>query len=210
MADLKKHLSVFSIIGILLIIIGIIWFIHNIYKNNKVNRIASWDRALATVIESGARPVGTNAFVDMLEPKALLISQTSDVKYTPYIYYKYRVDGREYTGDKLMYSSPRNFSAIDTASLLKNLPRGATFPVHYDSNDPSESYVYPGSKEYTGMIIGTVLFLLGLALLFLHARSVKKTQDNDEPLEFETRDTYIQNKVPDGMSRYRSYLQKLY
>ena len=138
--------------------------------------------------------------------------------------YKYRVNGREYTNDNFMYNSPRNLSAIDAASLLKNLQPGDTFMVYYNSDKPTESYVFPGIKEYTGMIIGAVIFLLGLALLFMHARSLKKSLVVSNDYEVTTRNgtnlreydvnSYDYNNpnvvLPEKLSQYKSYLSKLY
>jgi hypothetical protein len=90
--------------------------------------------------------------------------------------YRYRVDGREFVGNRATSSNvseeisqhPQGPSAA-LRELLQRVPVGATVPVHIRPDDPSESYLLyvenPGSRRL--LVAGIALAIVSAALLVM-------------------------------------------
>ncbi len=86
----------------------------------------------------------TKGFITKSYYSASRTSDSSTTEYVIHLYYKYTVDGIEYTGDKVDTSiALRAYIAKDDAiSFVKEHPINKEIIVHYKSGTPEISYLY--------------------------------------------------------------------
>ena len=79
--------------------------------------------------------------------------------YSPYVTYRYSVNGREYENDEL---SKSNMSISDRAAVVRHVARyrsGAEVQVFYNPDDPAESFLErSGISNYAMLIVFSLLF----------------------------------------------------
>lgn len=141
-----------NIVAIILAIVGLVWLVHNIWRNYKINNINHWPKTNATIITSLAEPVG----------------QGSNNQFVPKVVYSYTANGRTYISDNVVYSGSRSYNAVDTRKIMSQLTPNSSVPVYYNPKDPKESYIYNGNKTYSGIVIGIILLLIAAYLGYYH------------------------------------------
>lgn len=157
---------VMVVVAIILGIIGLVWLIHNIWKNIKINNISSWPTTPALVLSSMAQPANDAAGYDYVKPADIVVRSDIDAEYIPHVTYRYRVGNREYSSQNLVYDGPEIYNSFDTKRLFGPISAGQTIPVYYNPDDHEESYIYNGKTTWVGIVVGIILLLIALGMLF--------------------------------------------
>lgn len=163
-----QYLTINNIIAVILIIVGLIWLIHGLLRNRKINRINSWPKVNAYVLNSFAEPANNSAGDVYIDPRYLLAYINDSAKFIPRVIYRYRLNGIEYQSDNVIYSGYTSYDSLNVKTLLGHITTGSTIPVFYNPNDPKESYIYNGDKSYSGIVIGLILLAAGGYLVYNH------------------------------------------
>ncbi len=116
---------------------------------------------------------------------------TSEVRdeddgYSPYVSYRYVVDGKTLVNDKL---SPTEYTTSVHSDVVRHAAKykpGADVTVHYNRANPSESLLEPAGKtEYAMLLFPLPFILFGLIALFFGVKILlppRQTQSFDTPL----------------------------
>ena len=177
------NFDVYNIIAAILAIVGLIWLIYTLWINLKIGRIRSWPKTNAVIINSIIEPANNAAGNIYLDPTNI-IAANNNARYMPRVFYKYTVNGKEYQSNNLVYAGSRSYTATEVKVMLDGLSPGSTVPVFYDSNQPSEAYIYNGKSSYTGIISGIILLLLAGYIMYYRnsntslGRGTSKTKAN--------------------------------
>lgn len=171
-------LTVNNIVALILGIVGIVWIFYGIWRNLKINRISSWPKTNALVLNSVAEPANSEAGNTYVEPRYIIATTDDQARYIPKVTYKYTVNKTEYQSNNVVYAGEKSYSAIDIKTMLGLITPGSTIPVYYNPGDPSESYIYNGLHSYTGIIIGAVLLALS-GFLSYFGSAIKKSKSNN-------------------------------
>jgi len=125
-------------------------------KNRRM--LSNWKTTPGKVIERGTyRP-------------NIASTSPSAFRYSPLVKYSYHVDGAEFINDAV---HPRRIQLPRHSSLKWAQKQAESFPgeviVHYNSDDPGESYLLMTSKLVLGtvMALGVLLILVGLVVLLI-------------------------------------------
>lgn len=170
---LKDYMTVGGIIAIILLIIGIILLINNLWVNWKINKINSWPKTNATVLTSFAKPAFGNRDNVFIDPNQIVVVTGNGDKYVPHVEYVYHANGQEFASKKVVYGGSRSYDGQTTKDMLSNMTPGSTISVFYNPSNPSESYIYVGDHKYWNSIIGIILIIIAL---FLGAKTKKKSE----------------------------------
>jgi len=184
-------MTINNIVAIILGIVGLIWLLHGLWRNWKINRISTWPKANATVLNAVAKPANSNAGTMYMDPRNIVAATNSSAKYEPIVFYRYRVGNRDYQSENVIYSGANSYNALETKNIFGQIQTGGTIPVYYNPNNPSESYIYNGTKSYTGIVIGIILLLLAAYLGYYH--NLSKHRKMTTTMTIET------NKKPSNM-----------
>lgn len=204
MAEVGNQLGVKHIIAVILGIVGLVWLIWSLWKNWKANSIKSWPRTDAIVTSSVAVP--TNGSDQNQTDPRYINATNNNTQYSPKITYRYRVAGKEYTSNNIMYTGPNSFNATDIKALMAPLYPGAIVPIYYNQGNAAESYVYTSPMEWTGVIGGIILLILA-GLLGLYRKSTPSA------VIAKSNNRYVTNAViPPGTTTYRptSFRRNMY
>ncbi|XWV24655.1 hypothetical protein QJ856_gp1129 [Tupanvirus deep ocean] len=182
MTDLGDYMTVSNIVAIILGIIGLIWLIYGLWRNWKINKISTWPKTNAFVLNSVAEPANNAAGNTYVDPRYIIATTDNKAQYIPKVTYRYRVGNREYQSNHVVYSGSRSYNAVDIKTLLGQVHAGATIPIFYNPNNPNESYIYNGTSSYTGVIIGLVLLLIAGYLGYYHNYKNKTITTTDVPV----------------------------
>ena len=166
MSGFGKHVTVNNIVAIILAVIGLIWFIHSVWRNCKINRISAWPKAPAIVLNAVVEPINANAGNLYMDPKTIIPTTDKFTQYIPIIIYKYDVGNQTYQSDNIIYSGPRTYNAFDTKVLMGTMAAGSPITVYYNPNYPRESYIYNGVKNYLGIVVGLIFICVAIYLLY--------------------------------------------
>ncbi len=92
-------------------------------------------------------------------------------QFAPCVTYDYEVRGRTYRNDQVYAIAGTSASARRMMRVVEALP--STVSVHYDPDDPAQSYLLPNSRATPWIIgsIGGLTVLLGAAQLLTAWRS---------------------------------------
>lgn len=168
MFNYKQYLTIPNIIGIILGIIGLIWLIHGLWRNMKINNISKWPKANATVLSSLAEPANSQAGSRYISPQDIVVSKdNNNAQYIPRVTYQYRVNGKDYISSNVVYSGQSSYNAFDTKTILADMSPNSVIQIYYNPSNPSEAYIYNGKTSYTSIIMGVILLLLA-AYIFWH------------------------------------------
>ena len=161
--SMKKYINANSLFGTILLIVGIILILWELWINWKVKRIASWPKAQATILSSVAQ--SNNCGIGRYLHSSDITPSTKDTcKYVPVVTYRYRVSGKDHQSTSVAYNGPRTYNSLEIKTLLERTKPGSTVPVYYDRDQPGESYIYPGEYKYTWVFVGLILVALSLYL----------------------------------------------
>jgi len=125
-------------------------------KNRRL--LGNWKTTPGKVIERGT-----------YRPKIASLS-ASAFRYSPLIKYSYQVNGAEFINDAI---HPRRIQLPRHSSKKWAQKRAESFPdeviVHYNSEDPGESYLVMTSKLILGIVagVGVLLILIGVVVLLI-------------------------------------------
>ena len=164
MADFGAHMTVNNIVAIVLGIIGLIWLIHGLWRNWKINKISTWPKTNAVVLNAVAEPANSNAGNIYVDPSTIIATTNDNAQYIPRVVYRYRVDNRDYQSTNVVYAGAKSYNALDIKTLLGQVYPGATIPIYYNPNNHDESYIYNGNKSWSSVIIGLALLLIAAYL----------------------------------------------
>ena len=146
-------------IAIIIGIVGLIWFLREVWVLWKVKKIQSWPRVNAVVLMSGTSMEGDgNIFEDIRD-----IFSGKD-NFVPHIKYKYTVHGIEHISSNITYGGDNKYNKDQIEKFLTVFPKGKEIPVLYNPNDPSESYIFVGDHKYYGLIGSIILLIIAFAL----------------------------------------------
>jgi Protein of unknown function (DUF3592) len=118
----------------------------------------SWKTTPGKVIERGT-----------YRPKIASLS-ASAFRYSPLVKYSYQVNGADFINDAI---HPRRIQLPRHSSKKWAQKQAEKFPgevlVHYNSDDPGESYLIMTSKLVLGIVValGVLLILIGLVVLLI-------------------------------------------
>lgn len=84
------------------------------------------------------------------------------IKYYPSITYTFTIDGVDYSSDQISNMNFRTKNINVAQEVVNRYPVGSVATVHYDSTDPSKSYLEPGID--TGHILLLLFGVLALAI----------------------------------------------
>tara|TARA_B100001564_G_scaffold167664_1_gene140799 strand:- start:1121 stop:1765 length:645 start_codon:yes stop_codon:yes gene_type:complete len=91
--------------------------------------------------------------------------------YCLHVDYRYTVDGRTYSGDRISYSADNSCNSW-SANSDEDYPEGKEITVYYDPSNPSESVILSGLSGVDFFICCFFIFpLVGLLLLFASLKS---------------------------------------
>lgn len=187
MPDFRDHLTIHNIVVIILVIIGLIWLIHGIWRNMKVNSISSWPKINATVINDAVMPTSGRRDNTFIDPRYIPATSNNKKMYVPSILYKYNINGREYQSSNLVYAGSKTYNAVSIRNMMSQMYPGATIQVFYNPGNYGESYVYTGVKSYFNIILGIILLLIAAYIGYDHNVShkyfVEKTSVKEINLE---------------------------
>lgn len=113
-------------------------------------------------------------------------SNDDDMAYEPVIVYRYSVDGTEHTGDRIAIY---RLSNIRAKVIDQEFPIGPT-TVYYNSADPSEAVLKPGTaaESYIPVGLGSMGLLIGLSVFIGARRYRRRAQQRqlDEQFDFQS------------------------
>jgi hypothetical protein len=162
MSNIGSYATVNNIVAAILVIVGLIWIIHSLWRNWKICRINTWPKTNAFVLNAMAAPANQSAGNTYVDPKYITPTINDSARYIPIIIYRYRIGDRDYQSDKVVYSGPKSYSTFDTKTIMGNISNGSIIPIYYNPRNPKESYIYVGTTNYLGIIIGIVLILIAI------------------------------------------------
>jgi len=154
----------------------------------KTNAAKSWNSVPATVVSSKVK------------------SHRGDdsTTYSPYIAYRYKVDGEEYLGDQYTFTGGSSSGRGGKEEIVRQYPKGHTFNIYVNPADPTESVIKRDASR--SMLIGLiplVFVLVGIAVIITGFRAKKATLD---PAQSE-----IEREIPARKSRlhnpFRDYME---
>lgn len=149
--------TVLNLVALIIAIIGIIWIIHTLWMNSRINNVKNWTRVDAQITKIGAEAVNAPKGVAWLVPSE--INPNSNQKYIPHVIYKYTVNGQTYERDGIEYNNNAKLNGIQTQNLLNLFPVGSTVKIYVNPANPTEAWIYPGKPSYTGLWLGILLFV---------------------------------------------------
>ena len=170
----QSQFNIYIIIALIIGIIGLIWLINTLWRNWKISKFRSWPRARATVVNVLAVPTDGKIAVD---PRNIIATTNNSVRYVPKILYVYEVNGREYRSDNVFYHGPDSLNAVDTKMLLGQIYPNNIITILYNPSNPNDAYIYNGTQNNTGIIIGVILLLLSGFLFYQNYKN--KSGNND-------------------------------
>ncbi|MDF7826065.1 DUF3592 domain-containing protein [Pontiellaceae bacterium B12227] len=116
----------------------------------KIQRAKNWSVVPAVVVSSKVK------------------SHDSDdgTTYSPYIAYRYELNGHEYFGDQLTFIGGSSSGYESKAAIVRQYPKGYEFQVYVNPLDPAESVINP--KASAGLLfclIPLIFTLVGIGII---------------------------------------------
>ena len=107
-------------------------------------------------------------------------SHTSDdsTTYSPYIAYRYEVNGEEYLGDRYSFMGGSSSGYEGKAAIVRQYPKGRTFNVYVNPADPAESVINrDASRSLFVGLIPLLFFAVGVIIIIAGFRARKAKLD---------------------------------
>lgn len=177
----KTTILIESAVGLILLIVGMVIVIWNLYKHGKSNSIKGWPKAQGKILSALVAPADSPVGTEYMRPNQIRPVVGSETSYVPRVSYVYTVSGRTYRGDNFMYNSPDEFNDIQIKALMGRYKIGSEVPVLYNSSNPEESYLYDGDVDWWPFWVGIILVLIAAALgahgVYLKRKGEKSASD---------------------------------
>ena len=170
MENFGRYFTLYNIIALILGIVGLVWLIQTMKKNNKIKEIRSWPKVNATVINAVAEPLNRGQGSPFIDPQYLIPKKGDNSQYRPIVVYRYKAGGNEYQSNNVVFAERKSYNAFETKTLLAQLSAGGNVQVYYNPKNNKESYIYNGIEDNKGIIWGIVLILLALALVYFGSK----------------------------------------
>jgi hypothetical protein len=177
MTDFKDYMTVNNIVALILGIIGLIWLIHGLWRNWKINKIRSWPQTNAVVINSVAEPANSNAGNTYVDPRHIVPTTDNKALYIPRVVYRYRIGNKDYQSNRVVYSGAKSYGSLDIQTLLGQVYPGAMIPIYYNPRNHTEAYIYNGTTSWTHVVIGLVLLLIAGYLGYYHHHKIQTVHE---------------------------------
>ena len=173
----NKH-SFVNIISFILIILGIVLIVYNLWTNYRANAVKSWARVQATVISAFAAPANQQAGQAYLDPRQMIAYERDPARYKPYVVYSYQIGDRNYQSSSVAYGDGRNtYNSLEIKTLMSQIIPGNTIMIYVDPSNPRNAYIYTRDTNYWGSVLGLILLLIGGFLLYRSKNSWKRYAD---------------------------------
>ncbi len=136
-----------KLMGWALLLAGAVSFAWNGWITINAFATRYWDTSEGMVysseIEFATASLGTSAF------------------YHPNVTYRYRIEGKVYTGQSIYYSDLAFLSFEAAQELVEQFPTSQVTTVYYNPRDPEETVLVPGPSPVMWMLFGpAILFLV--------------------------------------------------
>lgn len=161
--DPKKMDMIKYAVAIIIIIVGLVILLHGLYQKWKVNQIAAWPTTRVEVLSVTILPANSAAGATVLYLEDLPPSIEDKGMYTPMVSYRYKVGGRTYNSDGLMYNQDSSYTSLEVRTLLDPL-NNRIVTAYYNPSDPKEAYLYPSESSWVYPIFGAILMVIGGAI----------------------------------------------
>lgn len=128
----------------------------------KTSDAKSWTSVSATVVSSKVK------------------SHDSDdgTTYSPYIAYRYEVDGEEYFGDQYTFMGGSSSGYDSKANIVRAYPKGHAFDIYVNPNNPAESVIKRDAGASLFICAFPLIFIaVGLIVIIAAFRMKKPTLD---------------------------------
>jgi hypothetical protein len=104
--------------------------------------------------------------------------------YRPEVRYSYRVNGQEYTGDRLSWTSTDYSEAADAHAVASRYIPENQINVRYKPSDPACSVITPGVTHSAMVVpgIGIGMILFGVVLAFATGLGGQRKAETDDAL----------------------------
>lgn len=146
------------IAGLFGCLLGVVGVITAITLFRKRTQFSQWKTTKGQVIERGA-----------YQPDIPMLSAPA-FRYAPLVRYTYTVDGKDFISNTIF---PRRIQLPQHSRKDWAQKKAASFPdsviVHYNPQNPAESYLVMTSKLTLSLVIAASLFALAVGALFLLA-----------------------------------------
>jgi hypothetical protein len=142
------------------------WLIHEGYQTYcQAKESPSWQTT---------RGVVQRSFVDRREEGFM----ETDISYHAMVTYRYQVDGREFTGERIYLGDSVYLRPEKPGKLVATYPKGAAVTVYYKRENPKESLLVPGVNDrLVWMPLGGLISLLcGGTMLINNLRKRPETE----------------------------------
>jgi Protein of unknown function (DUF3592) len=114
-------------------------------RRNEVARGKNWPATGAEIIHSEAEIPPTR--ISEAEPDCRVN-----------IRYRYRVDAKDYEGDRLRSGAPAAMMQEAAEALVARYPVGAKVNIHYDPKHPSHAVLDGAHQASSGLIVAILMF----------------------------------------------------
>ena len=137
-------------IALLTLFIGSVALWMAFYVFRKVGRDRNWPTVPGEIMERGLGDV---------------VGVENPASYAPHVKYRYSVGGKEYVNEQVYTVGKIGYPRDKALRLVNDLPNPV--PVHYNPQDPSESYLLANPRWVGWLILamGAVVFPCGLLQL---------------------------------------------
>jgi hypothetical protein len=125
-------------------------------------------------------PVTQGAVVSVKVGERVSTNDHKDITYYfPVITYKFTVGGRDYTADRLSFSSNDSTFRTETEAFIKTFPIGKKVSVHYNPASPRDAILEPGSsaEAWAMIVLAVPLIALGIGIPRIFANFRKRTPE---------------------------------
>ncbi|MDF7806385.1 DUF3592 domain-containing protein [Pontiellaceae bacterium B12219] len=126
----------------------------------KIKNARTWESVPAVVVSSKVK------------------SHSSDdgTTYSPYIAYRYEIDGQEFFGDQLTFTGGSSSGYESKAALIRQYPKGHAFHIYANPDNPAESVINPEASAALFLGLIPLLFMLaGCAVIISGFRAAKES-----------------------------------
>jgi len=139
-------------IGIILILLGSIWFLWSFYSLKKGQKSKDWKIITGIITKS-----------KVFEP------YRKGNPSAPIVHYEYTLNGKTYKSDRIFWGNVHTSCTLDAAQKVVDKYRlGTKVTVYYNQNNVRESVLEPGSAQGTliSIVVSCIPIIAGIIQLF--------------------------------------------